>query len=254
MSDVAPVVLPEAAPQSWAGGPNGVLVCHGFTGNPSSMRGLAAAFADAGFTVELPRWPGHGTSLDDMQTTGWTDWSAAAEAAYQELAARCERVVVAGLSMGGTITCWLAANHPEVAGIVCVNPSVEPPADSFIEMMEQTLASGVDVMPGIGSDIAKEGVTESAYEGMPLRPLVSMFGAVTDLAGRLSDIHCPVLLFTSPQDHVVPPSSSDVLAASVSGPVERVSCDRSFHVATLDHDKDEIESLSVAFAQKVTAH
>jgi len=68
--------------------------------------------ADAGFTVELPLLPGHGTSIEDMVTTRWADWSAAAERAYEELAARCSAVVVAGLSMGGTLTLWLAERHP----------------------------------------------------------------------------------------------------------------------------------------------
>src|SRR5688500_12504517 len=127
-------VLPGAEPFSAAGGQAGVLVLHGFTGNPQSMRGLAQAFADAGFTVEMPLLPGHGTVVADMIPTRWEDWSGAAEAAYADLASRCEKVVVAGLSMGGTITCWLAANHPEIAGIVVVNPAVEPPAESFLDI------------------------------------------------------------------------------------------------------------------------
>src|SRR3954469_24689775 len=105
MSEVP--VLPGAEPFSADGGPHGVLVLHGFTGNPQSMRGLAEAFARAGFATELPRLPGHGTTVDDMNTTRWDDWAATADAAYADLAARCERVVVAGLSMGGTLTVLL---------------------------------------------------------------------------------------------------------------------------------------------------
>ena len=101
-------VLPGAEPFSAPGGPHGALVVHGFTGCPQSMRGLAEALAGAGFAVELPRLPGHGTTIDDMLETGWTDWSGAAEAAYQDLAGRCDKVVVGGLSMGGTLTLWLA--------------------------------------------------------------------------------------------------------------------------------------------------
>lgn len=246
-------ILPGAEPFSAPGGPHGVLVVHGFTGNPGSLRDLAHAFADAGFAVELPLLPGHGTAIEDMLTTRWADWSAAAEAAYQDLAGRCERVVVAGLSMGGTLTCWLAAGHPEIAGIVCVNPAVEPPAESFLEVMRQTLAAGIDHIPGIGSDIAKPGISEGAYEGTPVAPLLSLLEAGMELAGRLGDIRCPLLLFTSPQDHVVPPSASDFLAERVSGPVERVTLARSYHVATMDYDKEEIEQRSVDFARKVTA-
>src|ERR1700709_2358491 len=101
-------VLAGAEPWSFEGGRAGALCIHGFTGNPNSMRPVAEAFAAAGLSVELPRLPGHGTTVDEMMTTTWADWSGEAEAAYQRLAARTDAIVVAGLSMGGTLTLWLA--------------------------------------------------------------------------------------------------------------------------------------------------
>ena len=88
------------------------------TASPATpgARGLAEAFAAAGFTVDLPLLPGHGTSVDDMIATGWDDWSGAAEAAYQSLAGRVDKVVVAGLSMGGSLTAWLAEPPPRDRG------------------------------------------------------------------------------------------------------------------------------------------
>ena len=244
-------VMEGAEPFSTEGGPQGVLVLHGFTGNPQSMRGLAEAFAEAGFTTELPLLPGHGTAVEDMLPTRWDDWWSAADAAYRSLAARCERVVVAGLSMGGTLACRLSAEHPDVAGMVAVNPLVEPPAPSFIDIVRGSLEAGVDVIPGVGGDIAKPGVTESAYEGTPTAAILSLFDAVSDLQPRLGAIACPVLLFTSRQDHVVPPSSSEHLLRSVSGPVEHVWLDKSFHVATLDYDAEHIRQRAVEFARRV---
>jgi len=244
-------VLAGAEPFSATGGPHGALVLHGFTGSPQSMRGLAEAFAAAGFAVELPRLPGHGTSVEDMATTSWDDWSATAEKAYQDLASRSEKALVAGLSMGGTLTCWLAERHPEIAGIVLVNPAVQPDDGTVLKMIDEAIAGGVVTMPAVGNDIAAEGVTELAYDAVPVACMRALLVALSDL--RLSDIRCPVLLMNSPQDHVVPPGASDHLAAGVSGPVERVSLERSYHVATLDHDKDEIERRAVEFARKVTA-
>lgn len=245
-------ILAGAEPQSWAGGPNGALVIHGFTGNPQSMRPLAQAFADAGFTTELPLLPGHGTSVEDMLTTSWDDWSAAAEAAYDDLASRCEHVVVAGLSMGGTITLWLASRHPEIAGIVCINAAAIAQPE-LIELLEPMIEAGETTFDAIGNDIAKEGVTELAYDRTPLPPLLSLSLAIDELLPELGTITCPVLVLNSPQDHVVPPGSSDHVAASVGGPVERVSLERSFHVATLDHDADLIATSAIAFAQRVCA-
>jgi carboxylesterase len=229
----------------------GVLVLHGFTGNPQSMRPLAEAFAAAGFTVSLPLLPGHGTQVEDMVPTRWTDWSTAAEDAYSRLAARTRTVFVAGLSMGGTLATWLGTRHSEIAGLVLVNPLIDGTTPGVAQMVEQLRAAGAELVPGIGSDIAKEGITESAYPMTPVQPLLDLVTALEQLAPGLSKIHCPVLLLTSTQDHVVEPASSDTLAASVSGMVDRVTLENSFHVATLDNDAPLIEEQAVAFARRV---
>jgi carboxylesterase len=246
----APIV-PGAEPWSSKGGSNGVLVLHGFTGNPQSMRPLAEALAAVGFTVDLPLLPGHGTSIEDMLPTRWADWSHAAEDAYSSLARRCDKVLVAGLSMGGTLSCWLAERHGEIAGIAVVNPIVSPPAEDYREVVRTLLADGAETVEGIGSDIAMEGSFEKAYAGSPLAAALSLFEGIDDVAPRLGDIRCPVLLLNSRVDHVVPSDSGDLLEAAVSGPVERLFLERSYHVATLDWDAPLIEERVVAFAGEV---
>ena len=245
--------MPGAEPLSAAGSDVGVLVLHGFTGNPSTMRPLADALVGAGFSVEMPRLPGHGTTIEDMMSTTWVDWSDAAEGAYTDLVGRCRSVVVAGLSMGGTLTTWLAARHPEITGIVCINPAVTAREPEVKEMVTLMLAAGDTVSPGIGSDIADPDAHEAAYDETPLVCLLSLFEALDELQPLLPGVICPVLLLTSTDDHVVEPASSDHLAASVSGPVERVTLERSYHVATLDYDKDLIAERAITFIQKVSA-
>src|SRR5580704_6426192 len=156
-------ILPGAEPYSATGDARGALVLHGFTGNPQSMRGLALALADAGLTVEMPLLPGHGTDISDMVPTRWEDWSKAAEDAYTELAARSDAVVVVGLSMGGTLSIWLAERHPEIAALAVVNPMVSPPDAATVEFLQAMIDGGDELAPGVGSDIALEGAVESAY-------------------------------------------------------------------------------------------
>jgi carboxylesterase len=244
-------IMPGAEPFSHAGGPRGALVLHGFTGNPHSMRSLAEACADAGFSVELPLLPGHGTSIEDMVPTRWSDYKTAAEAAFADLARRCDHVAVVALSMGGTLACWLAENHPEVRGLALVNPFIDPPAESFRDVLRGVLDSGEQLAPGVGSDIAKEGSVELAYLHTPISAALSLFEGIDEVSSQLAKISCPVLLLSSRQDHVVPPSSGDVLVQGVSGPVERVWLERSYHVATLDHDAAEIEELTLGFLKGV---
>ena len=154
--------------------------------------------------------------------------------------------------MGGALTAWLAARHPEVAGIVCINPVVVRD-QSVVDFASAALAEGSDRIPAIGNDVADPAGKEKAYDATPLAPLVSLQEGVGELEPLLGDVTCPLLLMTSPQDHVVPPSNSDALAAAVSGPVERVTLERSYHVATLDYDQDLIAERAVAFARKVAA-
>ena len=248
-------ILAGAEPLSHVGTTTtGVLALHGFTGNPSSMRAIADAMVELGHHVELPLLPGHGTTMDDMVDTGWADWSAAADAAYQALAARADRVVVAGLSMGGSLTLWSALEHPEVAGIVCVNAATRPQGADVIEMVGEMIDEGNEVMPGIGGDIADPDVVESAYPGTPLRALRSFqTEGLAPMADRYGELTMPALVITSRQDHVVDPSDSEYLAANLGGDVEHVWLERSYHVATQDYDRDDIVDMVAAFVKRVTS-
>lgn len=244
-------LLRGAAPFSASNGSSGALVLHGFTGSPFEMRSLAEAFADAGFSVELPLHPGHGTAPRDLVPMRFSDWAEAAEATYLSISARCDRTVVAGLSMGGTLACWLAERHRDIAGVVLINPLIAPPPPEVLDELRKGLAAGAIYAPGGSSDIHREVERPDRYEQVPLAPLLSLLEATEQVASHLEEIDCPVLLLSSRDDHVVPPESADLLQAAVSGPVERVVLESSYHVATLDYDAGEIEHRTVAFAQKV---
>ena len=246
MTDLVPGSLPPSSP----GGPVGCLVLHGFGGSPEAVRPLAEAFAAAGHAVESPLLPGHGTSVEDMQTTTFDDWSRAAERAYLHLAARCERVVVAGLSMGGTLALWLASRHPEIAGVVPINaPALVDP--EMVMGIQSFLELGADAVDADGGDIADPAAVDPGYDATPLGPLLTLWEAIDEL--DLAAVACPVLVIVSAQDHVIDPASSHHVARSVSGPVETLTLERSYHVATLDFDKDLIVDRALAFAAEVSA-
>ena len=250
----APAVLPEAEPMSHVGSTNvGVLVIHGFTGNPSSMRGIAEAMAALGHHVELPRLPGHGTTIDDMKLTQWADWSGEVRAAHARLAKRVERVVVAGLSMGGSLTLWSAFELDPVDGIVCINPATFPPASEMLEMVTELIGDGTEIAPGVGGDIADPSAVESAYDGSPLRAAYSMWTeGLAPMTDRYSELTMPLLLITSRQDHVVEPPNSEHLAVNYGGDIDHVWLERSFHVATQDYDAADIERRVGEFVARVT--
>ena len=245
-------VMSGAEPFSTDGGEVGVLVCHGFTGSPQSLRPWAQALAAEGYSVRLPRLPGHGTTWQEMNRTQWEDWLACAESAFAELVRTCDRVFVAGLSMGGALALRIAERQaPHVAGLALVNPCVTlgDPRLVALPVLKHVLAS----MPGIASDIAHPDVTELAYDRTPLKALHSFVRAFPDIVRDLPQVTQPLLLMRSAVDHVVPAKSSQLVLSRVSSKdVTEIVLERSFHVATLDHDADVIEQESIAFISRVT--
>ncbi|HEY1229889.1 MAG: alpha/beta fold hydrolase [Streptomycetaceae bacterium] len=246
-------ILPGAEPYRHDGGRIGFLLSHGFTGTPQSMRPWAEYLAEAGLTVSVPLLPGHGTRWQDMQLTTWPDWYAELDRAFEALRARCDHVFVGGLSMGGTLALRLAEQRgADIAGLVLVNPSVhaDDPRLKALPVLKHLVAS----LPGIGSDIRKEGVTELAYPRMPLKPLHSLAKLWPLVLAGLPQVTQPVLLFRSPQDHVVAPANAETVLARISSTdvTTEVLAD-SYHVATLDNDAERIFSGSLEFVRRLTA-
>lgn len=231
----------------------GVLLCHGFTGSPHSMRPWAQQVIAQGWSARLPLLPGHGTDWRDANRTTWQDWYATVDAAFEELAERCEHVFVFGLSMGGTLALRLAEEHGDrVAGLVLVNPAVAMLRwdTKFLPVMSRILPS----VPAIGNDIAKPGILEGAYERTPVRAAASLRRFQRAVKADLAKVTAPVLLFHSANDHVVEPvNSAMVLQGISSADVEEIVMQDSFHVATLDHDAERIFSGSIDFVQRLAA-
>lgn len=229
-------VLKGAEPYYAEGGKEGVLVSHGFTGSTQSMRPLAEALAEAGYTVCLPRLKGHGTHYEDMERTSRHDWIESVEEGYRWLKERCGTIYMAGLSMGGTLTLYMAERHPDIRAIALINAAIDMPALKEVGDPEE-----IRFLEAIGSDIKKPDVTELAYEKTPVKSVKEILALMEEVRADLGKISCPALLLVSDEDHVVPPGNSDIIGEGLSSEaIEKVQLKNSYHVATLDNDKGKI--------------
>jgi carboxylesterase len=229
----------------------GILLSHGFTGSPASMKPWADYLAAQGYAISLPRLPGHGTTWQEMNRTTWADWYGELTRAFEALSNQVDTVVVCGLSMGGALALRLAADHPDrVAGLVLVNPAVR--TDRKDVKLLPVLKHLIPAMPGIANDIKKQGVEEYGYTKTPLKAADSMFQAYKVLVSDLGRVTCPILLFRSTEDHVVDPSSGRAIQSAVSSTdVREELLENSYHVATLDNDAQQIFEGSLAFVERV---
>lgn len=242
----------EARPELTGGQRVGVLLSHGFTGSPFSMRPWGEYLADLGYAVEVPRLPGHGTHWKEMNRTGWRDWYGEITATFADLHRRCDQVAVCGLSMGGALVLRLAADRPaDVAAVVVVNPAVSTTRRDvkLLPVVKHVVPS----MPGIASDIKKPGALEGGYERTPTRAADSMFSAWPALRSALPAITAPLLYFRSSVDHVVDDSSEPIIVGSVSSrTIVQRRLEDSYHVATLDNDAEQIFTGSAEFIAEHT--
>jgi esterase/lipase len=247
---VPPDLMPGAEPFSFdgGGGPDGrtgVLLVHGFTGTPMSMRPWGEYLAAEGFAVRCPLLPGHGTRWQDCNTSTHDQWTTTVEDAFDRLSADCDRVFVAGLSMGGTLATRLAeVRSDDVAGLLLVNPAL------FTRRLDAKLlpliARLTPSWAPIASDIKKPGSTELAYDRLPTRAALALRRLWAAVRADLGRVQAPLLVFRSTVDHVVEPASARVLLAGVaSTDVTEVLLEDSYHVATLDNDAPRVFAGSV---------
>jgi len=246
-------LLPDAEPFTFQGGEVGVLLLHGFTGSPQGLRLWGEALHRGGLTVHCPLLPGHGTHWRDLAVTSSSDWEEASLAGLALLTERCERVVVCALSFGGALALHLAAGRPdEIRGVVAVNPWLY--LDDRRLLLLPLLKHVLPTTPGIGSDIADSPLEELAYERVPLKALAAARALQALVKAELGQVTQPLLLYVSRQDHVMPPNNTTFIAEQTgSADVEMVWLERSYHVATLDCERDRIFDGSLAFVRRVTA-
>ena len=250
-SPTTATVLADAEPYVGGSGPNGVLLCHGFTGSPRSMRPWAEHLEADGFRVVLPRLPGHGTTWQEMNQTRWEDWYGHVDRAFTDLRAECDRVFVCGLSMGGGMAIRIAEQHGDaVAGVAVVNPSIGS-ADPRMRALP-VLRHLVPSLAGVANDIALPDVLEGAYERSPLHAAWSLTRMWRDIQQHLDRVDQPLLIFKSAKDRVVDELSLTLIKAGVSSrDLTVVTLERSYHVATLDYDAELIFTSSSAFFRRL---
>jgi carboxylesterase len=242
-------LMPGAEPFSHEGGATGVLLCHGFTGSPQSLRPWAEHLAEAGLSVSLPRLPGHGTTWREMARTRWEDWFAEVDRAFEQLRTWSDEIFVMGLSMGACLALRLAELHGRgVSGLVLVNPSVT--ADTKLFLLAPVLKLIIPSLPGIASDIKKEQATELGYDRTPVKAAATLPGLWKVTREHLGEVSQPVLVYKSTTDHVVGPASLELLRARLpAGQLEVRELADSYHVATLDNDAEVIFTGSLEFVR-----
>jgi carboxylesterase len=227
----------------------GILLVHGFTGSPASMRPWAEYLNQRGYTVKVPLLPGHGTTPHDLNLVKWQEWPAKVESDLQELLRTCRKVFICGLSMGGGTTLNIATRYSkELAGIILVNPMIH------VKFVPHQLAWAISrfqkMRDSVGDDIKRPGITEYGYDALPAVGVYELLKMLHYTRKRLHDVTAPMLLFHSVDDHTLPVTNTEIVMKGVgSRQKQRIELVNSYHVATLDYDQEVIFENSRLFIE-----
>ena len=259
---------------TFEGGPVAVLLVHGLTGTPSEVKAVGKAIARRGHTVHGVQLAGHCGSEADLIATGWRDWYRSVEVAFDQLKRRHKTVHVGGLSMGALLSLKLAADRPgDVGGLLLYSTTLfyDGWAIPWTRVLvKPALALGfarwvrfVEAPPyGIKDDRLRARIAKSMLSGdsagagnaaTPGHSLEELHRLIRVVKKALPTIRTPALVVHARDDDLTSLRNAGYLTAALAGDVEKVVLDDSYHMVTLDKDRDRLVEASVAFVGRHSA-
>jgi carboxylesterase len=239
----------------------GVLLLHGLGGTPLELKTVARGLSTHGFTVSCPQLAGHCGTSEDLLATRWADWFASAECALSELEARCHTIIVGGLSIGAVLALRLAAAHPNrIDGLTLFAPTLRYDGWSMPWYRFVLWAAlygwhyghiGMAERPpyGIKDETIRSVVVSALHSGKsaevglvhtPLGAMREGHKLVRDVKRRLASIKTPTLLIHPREDDISDLSNAHMLQRRLGGLVECLALDDSYHIITIDRQRDVV--------------
>jgi carboxylesterase len=259
--------------ETFRGGPVGFLLIHGLGGTPVEMRFVGIGLARAGYTVRCPQLAGHCGSFEDLRATGWRDWYATAEDALTELRKTCRKVIVGGLSMGAILALHLAAERPDdVHGAALFAPTLkldgwgvpwysvlfnlvrDRRTADFIAFSEREPYGIKDprVRALVMAAIASGDSSKAGQFSNPGRVMLELRWLVDTVRRELGSIRQPALIVHPRDDDRASLRNAAYLQSALGGMVDTCVLDDSFHIVTVDRQRDLVVQRTAAFARRIT--
>ena len=196
--------------------PRGVLLIHGFTGNPAELRLLGEYLQAAGLTVLCMRLAGHGTTSDDLVRSKRTDWFNSVLDGVSILKGLCKSISIVGHSMGGLLA-LKASTTVEIARLVSMDENMR-----VNELPPRSACQGLAVQrPRRTLKNVPRGVND-VYQSMPLSSVHELVDTIEETKKILPTVETPILILHGTADHTARFESAQYIFDRVSSTVKEL--------------------------------
>lgn len=225
------------------------LFIHGFTASPSEVFPVARLIHEkTNYTVSGPLLPGHGSSPQELNQTGWEDWFRKIEQEIELLQKNHTRIFVAGLSMGGLLSLQ-AAHNANINGVIAINTPILTKSHRLMALtplLRYLKPYYPKKVNGDSMELQRRG--RFAYSVMPIKALQSMHVLRDTIIQGLPELNLPILLFQSRWDETVDPRSARYIRdKALNAQVELIELENSGHIATMGNERQLIAEKIVEF-------
>jgi carboxylesterase len=260
------------------GGDAGVLLIHGLTGTPTEMRWVGQGLNRAGFTVVGMQLAGHCGDEEDLIATGWRDWVQSVRDAIDRFRPTVRHLFVAGLSMGAVLALKLAVERPEqIDGLglygvsfrydgwsiprisrwsACLLPLARPLGIGrhrrFLEqppygIKDERLRNFIFERMSGGDSVA------AGLIGNPWYSLADMYQLCGIVRRELPLVRVPAIVIHAANDDIANVRNAQLVVDRIDAPSELVLLENSYHMITIDRERNVVSGRSADFFDRVVA-
>lgn len=257
---------------TYRGDRTGFLLIHGLGGTPIELRVVARGLHKAGHTVHCPQLAGHCGGEADLLATTWLDWAASVETALDRMKADCDIIIVGGLCMGAVIAMHVAAKRPDdVQGLALYAPTlwydgwsipwyafllkllIHTPAGRRFRFVERHPFGIKDerIRAMIFFAMSRGKSAEAGLLGTPSGALRQLWALIGQVKTVIASITQPALIVHARDDDVAGLSNAIHLQRRLGGLVDIVVLEDSYHLVTIDRQRDVVVDRSLALARRL---
>ncbi|MDQ2822661.1 MAG: alpha/beta fold hydrolase [Pseudomonadota bacterium] len=254
------------------GGEHAVLALHGLLGNPLEMHYLGRRLHSAGYTVHIPLIPGYGYAAGQggaFSTVDYRQWYAEVERVFDDLKRTHATVSVAGLCIGAVLALRLASERgAEIGALALLATTLAydgwslpwyrfllplayyTPLRRLYAYQERPPfgVKNVKLQRWIAREMAVTGSSAAGAAQLSAEGLFQAHRLIREVRGRLGQVHTPALIIHAQEDDMASPRSADFVEARIGSSIKRkLILHDSYHIITLDNEKETVADETVAF-------